>query len=77
MKTVAWTMTAEIAMEFFKRCQERGAKTEPERVKILVELAEEGLLNNVVVTSKSRDEYVKGLAKHFKVIKVEKKDEAN
>lgn len=77
MKTVAWTVTAEIAMEFFKRCHKRGAKTEQERVKILVELAEEGKMNSVVVTSKSKDEYIKDKARHFKILKVEEKNETN
>jgi hypothetical protein len=77
MKTVAWTMTADTAMEFFKRCEERGATTEPERVKILVELAQEGQMNSVVVTNKTRDEYIKEKAKHFRVLKVGKKDETN
>lgn len=77
MKSVAWTMTPDTAMEFFRRCSERGAKTEPERIKILIELAEEGRMSNVVVTSKTRDEYIKDKAKHFNILKVEKKDETN
>lgn len=77
MKHLAWTMTADIAMEFFQRCQDRGAVTEPERVKILMELAEEGKMTNVTATNKTKDEYIKDKAKHFKILKVGKKDEAN
>lgn len=76
MKVIAWTMTADTATEFFKRCHERGANTEPERVKILAELAEEGRMTSVVATNKTKEEYIKDKAKHFNVLKVTKKDEA-
>lgn len=77
MKTVAWTMTADTVMEFFKRCHERGAVTEPERVKILVELAKEGQMTSVVATKKTKEEYIQDKAKHFKILKVGKKREVN
>jgi len=75
MKTIAWTMTVDTAMEFFKRCDERGANTEQERIAILVELAQEGQMQNVVATNKSRDEYIQEKAKHFKVLDASKRDE--
>lgn len=71
-KTIAWTMTSETAMEFFKRCQARGADTEQERIKILMELAQEGQMTSVVATGKTKDEYIKDKAKHFKILKVGK-----
>lgn len=77
METVAWTMTSDTAMEFFKRCHERGANTEPERVKILVELAREGQMTSVVATKKTKEEYIRDKAKHFKVLKVGKKRETD
>lgn len=67
-------MTADTAMEFFRRCHERGAKTEQERVDILIELAREGQMTNVVVTNKTRDEYIEDKAKHFKILKVKRRD---
>lgn len=76
-KTVAWTMTADTAMEFFKRCHKRGANTEPERVKILIELAQEGQMKSVVATSKTKDEYMADKARHFKVLKVGGKRETD
>lgn len=72
MRHLAWTMTADIAMEFFKRCQERGANTEPERVEILAELAKEGKMQSVVATNKTKEEYIEDKAKHFKVLKIGK-----
>lgn len=77
MKTVAWTMTADVAMEFFKRCHERGANTEPERVKILAELAKEGQMTNVVATNKTREEYIADKAEHFNILDVRKKNETD
>lgn len=76
-KTVAWTMTADTAMEFFKRCQERNAVTEEERVAILVELSKEGQMTSVTVTNKTREKYIEDKAKHFKILRVRKKDETD
>lgn len=75
-KTVAWTMTAGTAMEFFRRCHERKANTEQERVKILIELSQEGQMKSVVATSKTKEEYIKDKSRHFKVLRI-KKDETN
>lgn len=77
MKTVAWTMTADTAMEFYRRCIDRHAETEEEKVKILTELAHEGKMTNVTATNKTRDEYIQDKAKHFNVLKIGKKDETN
>lgn len=75
MGTLAWTMTVDTAMEFFKRCHERGAKTEQERADILLELAEEGQMKSVVATNKTKEEFIQDKAKHFKVLGIKKKDE--
>lgn len=75
MKTVAWTMTADVAMEFFKRCHERGAVTEKDRVKILVELAQEGQMKSVVASKKTKEEFLKDKARHFRILKVEKNND--
>lgn len=75
MKTIAWTMTAETAMEFFKRCAERGAISESDRVKILAELAQEGRMNSVVGSDKTQEEYIMDKAKQFKILKIEKREE--
>lgn len=72
-KTLAWTMTADTAMEFFKRCHEKGANTELERMKILAELAKEGKMTSVVASDLTKDQYINQKAKHFKVLKVGKK----
>lgn len=73
-KSIAWTMTADTAMEFFKRCMQTGAKTEKEKVEILIDLAREGQMTNVVVTGKSREDYIKEKAKHFKILRIKKRE---
>lgn len=75
LKTVAWTMSVDTALEFFTRCQQRGAETEAERLEILVELASEGAIENVVATSKTKEEFIEDKAKHFKVLKIDKEGE--
>lgn len=72
MRTLAWTMTAETAMEFFKRCMDRKAETEQERGKILEELAKEGRMTSVVATKKTKEEYIKEKSKHYRILKVGK-----
>lgn len=70
----AWTMTVDTALEFYARCRDRGAKTEEERVKILVELAEEGKMKTVVASNKTKEEYIEDKAKHFNLLRMDKKD---
>lgn len=71
-KSIAWMMTADTAMEFFKRCMETGAETEQEKVEILTDLAREGRMTSVTVTGKSREEYIQDKAKHFKILRIKK-----
>lgn len=74
MKSIAWIMPPETAAEFFLRCHERNANTEPERVAILMELAKEGKTTSVTATKKSKDEYIADKAKHFRILKIKKED---
>lgn len=72
MKNIAWTMTPDTALEFYRRCIERGIKTEKEKVAILKELAREGLMTSVVATNKTQAEFIKDKAKHFNIVKIKK-----
>jgi len=76
-KNIAWTMSVDTAMEFWKRCIERKADTEKERIKILAELAEEGRMQNVVATNKTKEEYIQDKAKHFKLLRIDKNEQEN
>lgn len=75
MKNIAWTMNVDTALEFYRRCIERGAKTEQEKVAILIKLVQEGKMTSVVVTKKTREEYVKDKARHFRILQIKKKDD--
>ena len=61
-------------MEFYRRCMERKAMIELEKHNILMEMVHEGLIKNVVVTKKSKEEYIKHLSKHFNVLDSRKED---
>lgn len=65
---LAFSMTPETAMEFYRRAAEQGAKTEAERVMILCQMAEEGLMTRVVHTDRTKDQYVADLAKNFDIL---------
>ena len=72
MGSIAWEMTPEIAMEFFKRCSEQGADTEQERAAILKRFADEGKLIRVTATKRSKEKFIKDRAKHFKILHIGK-----
>lgn len=67
---LAFTLTAENAALFFEICHEIGADTEQKRILVLQEMAKLGHVQNIVETPKSKDEYLKHLAKNFKVLKI-------
>ncbi len=67
---IIFTMTYEVAEEFYARCKKRKAETEEERTAILVEMAREGLLMGVSQTERTREEYVEDLSKEFNVLDV-------
>lgn len=72
----AFTLTAENAQLFFELCHELQANTEEERVIILEYMAKQGLVNNIVKTSQTKDEYIKHLSKHFKCAIVSESSDA-
>ena len=66
--TTQWMMSADTAMEFFKRCQAKGAKTEEARVAILAELAAEGRMDSVIQTDRTPAQIVADKSKQFNVL---------
>lgn len=64
---MVFEMTPETAMEFYRRSEERNATTESARMKILCEMAAEGLVQRVSQTNRTPDQYVADLAKNFEV----------
>lgn len=74
MSTAKWIMTAEVAMEFFKRCYEQKANTEVARTRILIDLAGEGKMTSVSLTNKNKEEAIKDVAKAYgKVLHIKNK----
>lgn len=74
MSLVAWEMTSGTALEFFKRCMKQKAETEQARIEILIQLAEEGKIDRATTTNKSKEEYMKDKAKHFRVLSISRKN---
>ena len=64
-KNLVWTMTADVALEFYQRCMEMGAETLRDKLDILVDLAKEGKIANVVETGRTLDEIARDSAKNF------------
>lgn len=74
MGNIAWMMSVETALEFYRRCIARKiTPNSPDGTAILADLAREGKMTNVVETAKSKEDYIKDKAKHYKILKVSKK----
>lgn len=69
----AFSMTVQVAQEFYRRVEEYKADTPADREAILVQMVHEGLIRDVVVTERSREQYVADLQKNFNVLDVSKK----
>lgn len=67
---LAFEFTVDTALIFWQRVKERGADTVEEREEILLEMAREGLVTRVTKTNRTKEEYIKDLARHNKVLKV-------
>lgn len=62
-----WTLYADALEEFLIRVEQRKANTEEERVAILFELLEEGKIERLVKTSRSKEQITEDLKKNFNV----------
>lgn len=67
----AFRLTVDNALLFFDLCQELNLKTEAERLLLMDEMIRFGKVEQVTETNKTKEEYVKHLAKCFKVMQVE------
>jgi hypothetical protein len=70
----AFHLDTDRAILFFELCQELKADTEEKRVAVLEAMAELGQIGFIVDSPKTKDEYVKHLAKHFKVLDISTKE---
>lgn len=64
----AFTMTLEAAEEFYRRVEQYDAITSADRNAILAQMVQEGLIQGVTATNRSREEYVQDLQKNFSVL---------
>lgn len=63
----AFRLTAENALLFFEICQEIHADTEAQRISVLNAMVKLGKVDQVTQTTKTKEEYIKHLSKHFKL----------
>jgi hypothetical protein len=73
----AFRLTADSALLFFELCHELNANTEPERLQIMAEMIKLGKVEQVTYTTKTKEEYIKHLQKHFTCAIVEPKTTPN
>lgn len=67
---LAFTLTLDQTILFYEICQEINAVTEDQRMAVLNEMAKCGQVKSIVSTPKTKEEYIKHLAKNFKVLKI-------
>lgn len=70
-------MSIDVAMEFYTRCDARGANTREEREEVLCELAREGKMNYIAETKRTMEQYIEDTAKNFNVLHVSPKKESS
>lgn len=76
---IVFSMTPEIAELFYTLCKDYDINTEEERTKLLLLMAQEQIPMTVSYTKRSKQKYMKDLAREFKImeIKGEKDNEEN
>ncbi len=67
---LAWALTAENAQLFFELCEEMKANTEEKRIRILMEMARLGKVQNLTKTTMTKEKYIEHLSKNFKVAEI-------
>jgi len=62
---IQWEMTAETALEFFRRVKELKEDTKDARMEILHQLAEEGLMKSVIATDRTLEQIIQDKKKQY------------
>lgn len=73
-KTRMYMMTPEVAETFYRLCTKLNATTEEERHRVLDAMARLGLMKNVIETGRTREEIVRDMRKHYKVLDIREKN---
>ena len=71
----AFNMTAAIAEEFYRRVEKLNAITEEQRVNILIQMTEEGLIKEVLQADISKAQFAELLSEDYKVLDMTDKAE--
>lgn len=71
----AFSMSIETAQEFYRRVQQYEALTEEDRNAILIQMVQEGLITDLTVTERSKEQYISDLAKNFRVLELKKMED--
>lgn len=66
----AYQMSLDTAMIFYQLCEELKLNTERDRVSLLDLMAKEKKLQRVWETKRSKEKFIKDLAKHFNVVPI-------
>jgi hypothetical protein len=61
-------MGGSAAEEFFRRVTLLEEDNEENRTKILIKMAKEGLIESVMETQRTKEQYVKDIGKEFKLL---------
>lgn len=72
MGTTAFMMTVDQALVFFQLCHDLKLETEEERVTLLSAMAKQGSVKNVWQTGRDQDQFVKDMARNYKILRVKK-----
>jgi hypothetical protein len=75
VRTFLFEMDCETALHLYEEMVKRGARTEEEKLEILLEFAEEGRLKRAFHTGRSKEQIIEDLAKHQNVLYVSPKQE--
>lgn len=70
-------MTADVALEFFRRVQLLDVDNEQNREAILFKMGEEGLLKRISATNRTKEDYIKAVSKEFKVLDMTENNNAD
>lgn len=72
---LGFTLSVERLLEFWNLVAERKAETEEERIAILLEMAEEGKIDNVFQTKRTKEQYIKDISREQNVLDLTEKEE--
>lgn len=67
-KLTCFTLSLEALQEFYARCLLFRAETEQERIAVLVEMANEGWVDSVSQTGRTKQQYIEDMSKEFTVL---------